>query len=318
MPGPRIVWVGFHSEGVPALRALIDSGANIVGLITLNEKGLAKRSSSVDFKSLLGESDVPVYEVSNINNELSVATLRELQPDLLVVFGWSQILSDEVLQIPEIGTVGAHASLLPHNRGSAPVNWAIIRGETEGGNTLMWLDSGVDTGRIIDQIGFPIEDGDTCATVYEKVADTNKTMLQALLEKLEAGEDVPGRIQTHVGEPLPRRRPEDGLVDWNQPAKRVYDFVRALTEPYPGAFSFVDDEMWTIWRARLGPPDASGGYLPGTVLCSTEAGQLVACGEGTLVVLEAQNQAGDRFTGDSLTRLDWKGKQFQTRIEVPT
>lgn len=317
MPRPRIVWVGFHSEGVPALRAIIDSGANLVGLVTLNEKGLAKRSASVDFKTLLGESEVPIFEVANINNEFAVATLRELKPDLLVVLGWSQILSDEVLQIPAIGTVGAHASMLPHNRGSAPVNWAIIRGETEGGNTLMWLDSGVDTGRIIDQIGFPIEHDDTCATVYEKVAETNKTMLLALLDKLERGEEVPGRIQTHVGEPLPRRRPEDGMIDWGQPAKQVYDFVRALTEPYPGAFSFLDDGMWTIWKANLGPPGSSCEH-PGTVLGSSEAGQVVACGEGTLLVLEAQTKAGDRFTGARLAELDWKGKRFHSRIEVPT
>lgn len=318
MPGTRIVWIGFHSEGVPALRAVIERGALVVGLITLNEKGLAKRSASVDFKALLGESDVPVFEVANINNEFAVDILRDLQPDLLVVLGWSQILSDEVLQIPTIGAVGAHASMLPHNRGSAPVNWAIIRGETEGGNTLMWLDSGVDTGRIIDQIGFPIEHDDTCATVYEKVAETNKTMLLALIDRLERGEEVPGRIQTHVGEPLPRRRPEDGMIDWDQPAKRVYDFVRALTEPYPGAFSFFDDEMWTIWRARLGAPDESGASAPGTVLGSTDAGQLVACGEGTLLVLEAQNKSGDRFTGANLAALDWKGKRFHSRIEVPT
>ena len=317
MPGPRLVWVGFHSEGVPALRAVLESGANLVGLITLNEKGLARRSASVDFKSLLGESDVPVYEVSNINNEIAVATLRELKPDLLIVLGWSQILSDEVLQIPAIGTVGAHASMLPHNRGSAPVNWAIIHGETEGGNTLMWLDSGVDTGRIIDQIGFPIEHDDTCATVYEKVAETNKAMLLALLDKLNRGEEVPGRIQTHVGEPLPRRRPEDGMIDWDQPAKQVYDFVRALTEPYPGAFSWLaDDDAWTIWRAQIGDFEAS--FAPGTVLGSADTGQLVSCGEGTLLVLDAQTKSGGRFTGAKLAALDWKGKRFHSRIEVPT
>ena len=151
----KIFCVGFHMEGVKAFDFLTKN-YNVVGLLTLNTKAASKRSGVFNFKTFSEEAKVPYYEVKHINDKSSVEILKNYNPDLLIVLGWSQLLNDEVLSIPTIGTIGAHASLLPKMRGSAPINWAIIKGEEKTGNTLMWLNIGVDTGKIIDQYEFQI------------------------------------------------------------------------------------------------------------------------------------------------------------------
>jgi methionyl-tRNA formyltransferase len=310
----RIGWVGFHVEGVPALRGLLESGVRLEGVITLDEKSLAKRSATVDYPALLASYDAPLHTVKNINDPESVALLRSMNLDLLIVIGWSQILKPEALQTAKLGVIGAHASPLPHNRGSAPVNWTLIKGEELGGNTLMWLSEGVDEGNMVDQMTFPVTPYDTCATLYDKVAETNRQMILRLLPKLYAGEK-PSTPQEHTDEEiLPRRRPTDGLLDWSQPAQKVYDFVRALTRPYPGAFSFMEGKKWLIQSCALLPAHNWGSGEPGTVVgvvCSPVAGacgQVVLCGEGAVLILDIEDEEGEVLTGYALSDLKWTGK----------
>lgn len=244
----KIFCVGFHMEGVEAFEFLADN-YNVVGLMTLNDEAASKRSGVFNFKSFSEAAKVPYYEVKHINDESSVEILKNHAPDILIVLGWSQLLNEEVLSIPTIGTIGAHASLLPKMRGSAPINWAIIKGEEKTGNTLMWLNIGVDTGKIIDQYAFEINMYDSCNTLYENVAKSNKIMLERSLPLIEKNGQI-GTVQEEGDEDiLPRRRPKDGLIDFNQNSLEVYNFVRALTRPYPGAFFKYNDQKVIIWKA---------------------------------------------------------------------
>lgn len=310
----RIGWIGFHQEGVPALRGLKDAGVRLEAIITLADDQLSRRSAGTNYEDLLSGWDVAVHKVVDINAPDAVALLKSLQLDLLLVIGWSQILRPEALSAARIGAVGAHASLLPHNRGSAPINWALIRGESTTGNTLIWLSDGVDEGRIIDQMEFVISPYDTCETLYEKVAQSNHLMIQRLLPRLFAGE-VPGEAQRHSDEPvLPRRRPADGLLNWNQPAVQIYNFVRALTRPYPGAFSFLEGRRWLIQSCALMPDHGQWNHQAGCILgavCSPVAeacGLLVACGQGAIVILELEDSEGKVLKGRQLSDLAWMGK----------
>lgn len=291
-------WMGFHEEGLPTLEWLIKVGKPPVCAVTLTAEAAAKRSGCADIASICVSAGIPVLEVANANSDECLEFLRRYSPDLLLVLGWSQILKDPLLSLPAIGVVGAHASVLPHNRGSAPVNWALIRGEDESGNTLMWLNAGVDTGEIIAQRAFPLELWDTCATVYGKVATSNQEMVAELIAQLEKG-IRPGRAQPETDEPLlPRRRPEDGRIDWSSSATEVYNFVRALTRPYPGAFTQLEGEPLTVWSAGLMPPgclsEAPAGTVLGPVVSPVHAavGVAVACGEGVIVLFEIE--AGGR------------------------
>jgi len=309
----RFGWVGFHVEGLPALAGLMEAGAPIVAAITLKPELAAARSGAADYRELCGRFGLPLHEVANINDAASLALLRELALDVVIVIGWSQILKPAALQTARIGVIGAHASPLPHNRGSAPVNWTLIRGERTGGNSLMWLAEGVDAGELIDQTSFCVTPYDTCATLYERVAQSNREMLLRLLPRLLAGER-PGVPQQHTDEPvLPRRRPADGLIDWSQRGGAVYDFVRALTKPYPGAFGWLDGKRWRIWQAALvpgTPGPARPGEVIGPVVSPLEAscGQLVACGTGAVLLLELEADDGEILRGRRLSEQPWSGK----------
>ncbi len=316
MKSIRITWVGCHEEGIPAFRRLLEQGKRIVRFITLSEASFANRSAgSRGYGELCEAHGVPVSMVDTIKGEEAFELLRADAPDLLVVMGWSEILPDRLLQIPAIGTVGTHAAMLPHNRGSAPINWALIRGETSAGNSMMWLNAQVDEGDIIDQMPFDITPYDTCKTLYDKVAQTNEAMLCRLVEQLEAG-TVPARtLENATEEPLlPRRRPADGLLRWDTPAQAVYDFIRALTRPYPGAFTTLAGRKLFVWRASLLPLAVPRAEPPGTLLGSVYSpdpaccGLLVACAEGCVILHEIEDEEHRIYEGPDLSGGGFAGR----------
>lgn len=316
----RFAWVGFHQEGLEALDALLEAGAPIKAVLTLRPDLAAKRSGGADYFPVCGKHGVPLHYISDINNDDAKQVLAAVQADVVFVIGWHQIVRPDALRLARVGMVGAHASLLPHNRGSAPINWAIINGEKETGNSLIWLAPDVDAGDIIDQMPFPIGDDDTCASLYRQVGRTNRDMLLRLLPRLMNGER-PGNPQIITDEPvLRRRRPADGLVDWSSSAGRLYDFTRALTRPYPGAFSMLDGKKWTIWRATRAEAVPEGSK-PGEIIgaaksAKNEDGLLVAAGEGGIIVLELQAEDGTVLQGRQLVPAEWTGKQFVSEQPV--
>lgn len=313
----RFGWVGNHLEGLPAFEALLDAGALLVGALTLTPEAASRRSGAADYAPLCERYGVPLHRIADINSPESVALLRSLNLDVLFVIGWSQILRADALGTARLGVVGAHASLLPKNRGSAPINWALINGERETGNSLLWLAEGVDTGSVIDQMKFAVTPFDTCKTLYERVALTNRDMLLRLWCRLEKGER-PGTPQDDTREPrLPRRKPGDGWLDWRGNSNRVYNFVRALTRPYPGAFGRLDGRRWTVWQAALPPldsfPIAEPGKCLGPVVSPSDdaCGQLVACGQGAVALLEVESEDGEVLRGRALSEADWRGRTWE-------
>lgn len=309
-------WLGFHAEGIPALEALLAADAPIRCVLTLRPDLAAKRSGGANYQPVCKRHNVPLIHIANINETNAQCVLRNIAPDIVFVIGWHQMVRGESLALARKGMIGAHASLLPHNRGSAPVNWAILKGETQGGNTLFWLDEDVDAGDLIDQMSFPITPYDTCATVYEKVAATTRDMLLRVLPKLIEGHR-PGVPQPATHEPvLKRRRPADGHIDWEQTSTDVYNFIRALTRPYPGAFSSLRGQPWHVWHAAALPASVTAPAPPGTVLGPVVSprdgacGQLVACGEGAVILLELSAQDGTVVSGRALSELDVTGERW--------
>ena len=305
----RTTWIGFHEEGIKAFSGVLEKGYSVNGFITLNEEAFQKRSAgSREYEQLCKNHNVPYFTVDTIKGDEAFQIVEKLKPDLLVVLGWSEILPERLLEIPTIGTIGTHAALLPHNRGSAPINWALIHGENRTGNTMMWLDPQVDAGAIIDQMAFDISMYDTCKTLYDKVAETNEAMLLKLLENLEKGIKPECGIKNETDEPiLPRRRPKDGLINWNQPGKDVYNFIRAVTDPYPGAFSYLEGKKWLIWKATLLPLQSKAD--PGTILgtaygfSDNTCGYLISTMDDVLQITEIESEEGIRYTGPELNLL---------------
>ncbi len=278
----RVIFVGTVHEAAPALNALLDSGAEIAEVVTLPQERSAATSGFVDLEPLARAHGITVRRCVNINSAESVQRVRQLRPDLMVVTGWTRLLSAELLSVPPRGVIGFHASLLPRYRGRAPVNWAILRGDAVTGNTMMYLNAGTDTGDIVDQQAVPITPDDTCATVYARVGDAGAEMLRRHLPALLDG-TAPRRPQGLAdGPPLPKRTPEMGITDWDRPARSVHDWIRALTSPYPGAFTYIAGRKLMLWASTV--DGASPGRAAGEVLGHDEQGIRVATADGAVVV----------------------------------
>lgn len=308
----RITWIGNHEEGVIAFKRAIEENG-VDAFITLDESAYVKRSAgSREYIQICEEKNIPYFFVDTIKGETAFEIVSKQKPELLVVLGWSEILPERLLEIPTIGTIGTHAALLPHNRGSAPINWALIHGESETGNTMMWLSKDVDAGAIVDQMAFPITPYDTCKTLYDRVAETNAEMLIKLIDNLKRGTKPVLPIENKTDEPiLPRRRPKDGLINWNQGSKELYDFVRALTKPYPGAFTYLDGKKYLIWEASVLPikSDEMPGSIIGTGVGFAEngTGLCVATKDNVLWITMLEDEDGVEYSNQSLYRLGLKG-----------
>ena len=263
-------------------------------MVTLPAGRARAASGFVDLAPLARSRDVPVWRCADLNAPESIEHVRRLRPDLIVVVGWTRLLCAALLAVPRHGCVGFHASLLPRYRGRAPVNWAILRGETVTGNTMMYLDAGADTGDIIDQRAVPIGPDDTCATVYDEVAAAGAAMLRAHLPALLAG-TAPRRPQGVAdGPPLPKRTPRMGMTDWDRPGAR-----RARLDP--GPHRAVSGRLHRLGRPDghalvLGRPRRPGigpaGGPPGTVLGGARGGIRVATAGGGSVLVTAVSDAG--------------------------
>jgi methionyl-tRNA formyltransferase len=284
----RVVFVGAVHEAIPALAILLASTAEVAEVITLTAERAASTAGFVDLAPLAGRFAVPVRRCADINAADCVEHIRGLRPDLIVVTGWTRLLSPELLGVPRRGCVGFHASMLPRNRGRAPVNWAILRGETRAGNTMMFLSAGADAGDIIDQEPVQIVPADTCGTVYAKVGAVGARMLRRHLPALLEG-TAPRRPQEALGNGasgehalLPKRTPAMGVTDWNRPARDVHDWIRALTRPYPGAFTFLDDRKVMLWASAVPPRRRRYGSL-----LTGESGRILGCESGGVRVATA-------------------------------
>ncbi len=284
-------------EGVQAFDFLTKN-YNVVGLMTLHTDAASKRSGVFNFKTFSKEVKIPYYEVKHINDKSSVEILKNHSPDLLIVLGWSQLLNDEVLSIPTIGTIGAHASLLPKMRGSAPINWAIIKGMEKTGNTLMWLNIGVDTGKIIDQYEFQINLYDSCNTLYENVAESNRIMLERSLPLIAKKGSIGVAQEEKCEDLLPRRKPADGLINFNQTSLELYNFIRALTRPYPGAFFYYKGKKVVVWKASF-MESLKSNVKPGIIIDyiysfdQNDCSFLISSNDGAIIVNEVM--IGDKI-----------------------
>lgn len=280
----RVVFIGAVHEALPALEAVVQHpDAELAAVVTISEAAAAGASGVVDLAGVAAAAGVPLLRHDDVNSPAGVDAVASYRPDLLVVVGWSRLIGAELLALPTHGVIGFHASLLPRHRGRAPVNWSLIRGETETGNTMMLLSAGVDAGLIVDQRRIPLYVDDTCATVYERVAASGAEMLRDNLGALLRGAAAARRQDDELADYLPKRTAEMGVTDWDRPPMEVHNWVRALTRPYPGAFTSLRGERVHLWRTE--PPtitDLAG--LPGEILGVDDRGVRVATRGGSVLV----------------------------------
>ncbi|MCC8189621.1 MAG: formyltransferase, partial [Planctomycetes bacterium] len=285
----------YSTIGCAGLAALLDRGVTVAAVFTHPDDP----GETAWFRSVAAEAaarGLPVYAPEDVNHPLWLERIRALGPDVLFSFYYRKLLGPELLALPPRGAFNLHGSLLPRYRGRCPVNWALINGETETGLTLHHMVARADAGDIVGQSRIAIEPDDTARTLNEKLAAAVPDLLSPLLPAIAAG-TAPRQPQDEAeASYYGGRKPEDGRIDWRRPAAAVRNLVRAVTRPYPGAFTSAGGRTLFIWEAAV--EEDNGGAAPGTVL-STDPFR-IACGEGALRVVTGQAENGVIQTGGQL------------------
>jgi methionyl-tRNA formyltransferase len=310
----RIVFMGATELGWNCCRTLLEIGQEVVGIFSIPREFRISWSATpvtnVQYKSfedLAAAHSIPIFFVTGkMSDPECVAALRELKPDVIIVVGWYYMLPRSLRELAPRGAVGLHASLLPKYRGGAPLVWATINGETRSGVSFFYFTDGVDEGDIIGQAGFDIALQDDISDLVSKASQASVELIRQYAPLLAAGK-APKIPQDHSQATLvPQRRPEDGILEWQKfSVRQAYDWVRAQTRPYPGAFTFLGQEKVTIWKAGIGG-SVMGGFLPGSLIPSVPSAPEsfgVCCADGQVLLV---NEVG---IGDQIM----SGAEFVTR-----
>lgn len=291
----RVVFMGTPEFAAPSLTALCDHGYDVVGVFTQPDrpKGRGGKLAQSPVKELAVARGIPVFQPQRIRRD-GVDDLRALAPDVVVTAAFGQILSQEVLDIPPLGTVNVHASLLPRHRGASPVHWAILQGDAETGVTTMLSDAGIDTGDMLLSVRTPILPEDTAATLLERLSGLGAELMLETLRRLQAG-DCPRAAQDEARSTYdPMLSKEMGELRLDEPVDALLRRVRAMN-PWPCAFLPLSGGALKVWRAAASalPPQ---GAAPGTVLAAdAQRGLVLACGDGAMEIAELQAPGSKRM-----------------------
>jgi methionyl-tRNA formyltransferase len=289
----RIVFVGTTASGLRCLECVLSlPELSVVGVITAPEVfSISYRPEGVrnvlyaDISGFAARHGIPVHvQNGSMSDPALLEILRSWRPDLLLVNGWYHLIPKTIMDLAPV--IGMHASLLPDYSGGAPLVWAMIHGERECGITMFQMDTGVDTGPIAGQAAVPIGIRDTIASVLTRVEEAGLALIREHLPRIARGEAVFTPQDETRRRRFPQRAPADGEIDWRWKAQRIYNFIRAQTRPYPGAFTYAANMKLKIWGAQLAAKPALSGELAGTVVEGDHGGEVsVVCGDGQLLVL---------------------------------
>jgi len=296
----RTVFMGTPDFALQTLQGLIDAGCNMVGVYTQPDrpKGRGKQLAAPPVKELALQYDIPVYQPLKLRQPEAVAELEALAPDLIVVVAYGQILPKSALEIPAHGCINVHASLLPKYRGAAPINKAIIDGETETGITTMYMDVGLDTGDMLIKKSLSIGEEETAGELHDRLASLGRETMDETLQQLCTGSlqrEVQDDAQSTYASMMKK---EDGRIDWSRSAQEIHNHVRGL-DPWPGAYTSLNGELLKL--AKTCPQVVDGGK-PGSVVSADKDGVLIACGSGALLIKELQLAGRKRLAAADFLR----------------
>ncbi|MBN1778216.1 MAG: methionyl-tRNA formyltransferase [Clostridiales bacterium] len=291
----RIVFMGTPEFALPSLRALIASEHDVIGVFTQPDrpKGRGKKLRISPVKEIALQAGIPIFQPHKIRAD-GLDDLQNLAPDLCVTAAFGQILSQMILDVPKIGTVNVHASLLPRHRGSSPVNWAILQDDQMTGVTTMMTDAGIDTGNMLLKREVPITDEDTAGSLLKTLSQIGAELLMETIDRLDVG-DCPREKQNEADMTYdPMLKKEMGKLDFTQPARSLFCVVRAM-DPWPCAYVETANGILKVWRTI--PVKTSTNAAPGTVLAAdSKQGLIVAAGDGVLELTEIQAPNAKRMS----------------------
>jgi len=298
----RIVYMGTPDFAVPPLKAMAQAGYEITAVVTQPDKpkGRGKSLQPTPVKEEAIRLSLTVYQPQKVREPEFVETLRGLQPDIIVVAAFGQIIPKEILDMPTFGCVNIHASLLPKYRGAAPIQQAVIDGEKESGVTIMRMGTGLDTGDMIAKVVVPLAKEETGGSLFDKLAEAGANLLVKTLPDIFEGRAVyekqPEESPTPYAGMITK---EMGRMDFSKSAAELERLVRGLN-PWPSAFTFLNGKTLKVWKSAVMQEVTNAA--PGTIVGSGKEGIRVACGEGVLLLTEVQLEGKKRMEAEAFLR----------------
>lgn len=303
----RIVFMGTPDFAVHSLKALLEAGHELIGVITQPDRprGRGQKLTPSPVKTAAMEAEIPVYQPEKIKTPEFVNQLQQLSPDLIVVVAFGQLLSKQILELPRYGCINVHASLLPKYRGAAPIHWAVINGETKTGVTIMYMNEGLDSGDMIISSETDILPNEDTGSVHDKLAQLGGASLVKAIQLIAEG-TAPRIPQNHdkaTYAPLLKRETE--RIDWSKAPDAVCNLIRGLN-PWPGAYTMLGEKVLKIWQARPCEAEDIAGTVPelktaspGEILGRVPGlGFAVAASGGCIAVTEVQLQGNKRLNAE--------------------
>jgi UDP-4-amino-4-deoxy-L-arabinose formyltransferase/UDP-glucuronic acid dehydrogenase (UDP-4-keto-hexauronic acid decarboxylating) len=292
----KAIVFAYHDIGCAGIRSLLAAGYEIQAVFThVDDKNENTFFDSV--AQLCAEHDLPVFAPADANHPLWIDRIQKLAPDFIFSFYYRHMLNQAILDIPRLGAFNLHGSLLPRYRGRAPANWVLVNGEKETGVTLHKMVKSPDAGDIVAQQVVPIADADTALTLHTKLREAATNLLKDILPAMKANNFSLKPQDESVASYFGRRTPADGEIHWNKSVREVYNLVRAVTQPYPGAFSFAGDRKLLVWQSKILPAQANK-QVPGTIVSINPL--QVTCADGLLEIVSGQSEQGLYVRGSQL------------------
>ncbi len=290
----RIIFMGTPDFAVPSLQHLLSGPDEVVAVVTQPDrpKGRGRKLAAPPVKKLALDAGLPVLQPTAIKTDKYLEELASYNPDLIIVTAYGRILPKQIIDLPPLGTINVHGSILPAYRGAAPIQWSLLNGDKFTGITIMQMDEGMDTGDILLSSQINISPDETAGSLAERLADLGGEALRKALVKLHSGLMVPHAQDHHLATSSPPLTKEQGLIDWNRSAQQISCQIRGL-DPWPTAYTFIDGK-----RLRLFKPVVVDGPVneePGAICRADKKGLMIATGENYLLAAELQAEGSRRM-----------------------
>ena len=271
----KIIFISGVKFGYDVLESILENNWKIDTSFSYLPEKKKFYSDYADFENLTKKYDVIHKQINNINDQENIDLIKKINPDLILVIGWSQLLKKEIIEIPRLGVIGSHPTELPKYRGRAPIPWSILKGLKKSALTFFYIQEGIDDGDIVTQKQFEITDVDDATSVYEKITVLGKKMLSEILPLLESNKITSKKQNSELFiENWPKRTPLDGKINWSKSAKEIHNLIRATTFPYPGAYTFFKNKKLIIWKSTL---DVSLIQEPGKIIIEKNQVKIGTC-----------------------------------------
>ena len=293
----KIIFMGTPDFAVAPLEALIKNGYEVTLVVTQpdKEKGRGKEISMSPVKECALKYGIPVFQPVKIREEKAVAELKKYEADIFVVAAFGQILSEEILNMPRLGSINIHASLLPKYRGAAPIQWSLLNGDEKTGVTIMQMAKGLDTGDILTKKEYDILPTDTGESLFDKLMYLGAELLIETLPELQKGSIVPIKQNDDESSYAGKITKEMGNIDWSEDTKKIERYVRGLNS-WPSAYTHLNGKTLKIWEAYVAEDTLGKGLKPGTLISQSKDALFIKTGDGALKVTKLQLEGKKRMS----------------------